>query len=136
MAHPAWLLLYPHFTADSCAKVVTYVRKFQRTHPTHPTTLQVVTRNDILAHPSLQLLEVRAHRLHFRVLNFYNDVADPSVLRALLQLQFSDLVPHIVLGDFNLHSRAWSPLGWALGSCQQGSAKMVHKRREPHSTIL
>ncbi len=113
VAHPAWLLLYPHYNDTSHAKVVTYVRKFQCLHPTRPTSLQVVVRNDIVAHPCLQLLEVRAHRLHFQVVNFYNNVTDPSALQALLHLQYPDLTPHIVLGDFNLHSRTWSPAGWA-----------------------
>src|SRR6266404_8963076 len=66
VAHPAWLLLYPHYNDTSHAKVLTYVRKFQRLHPTQPTSLQVVTCNDELAHPCLQLLEIQAHRIHFQ----------------------------------------------------------------------
>src|SRR6266404_1399906 len=112
VAHPAWLLLYPHYTDASRAKVVTYVRKFQRAHPTRPTTLQVITRNDLVTHPSVQLLEIWAHRLHFRVINFYNDVADPTALQTLMHIPFPDLTPHVLLGDFNLHSHTWSPPGW------------------------
>src|SRR6266404_4265283 len=104
VAHPAWLLLYPFYADDARAKVVTYVRKFQRDHPTKPSNLKVVTRNDLVAHPCVQLLEVRAHRIHFRVVNFYNDVADPTALQTLMHLSFPDLTPHVLLGDFNLHS--------------------------------
>ncbi len=112
VAHPAWLGLHPHLPTDSHTKVMTYICKFHRDHPTRQSALCVATRNDLLAHPCLQLLEIRAHKLHFQVLNFYNDVADPTALAALLQYPFDDSIPHILLGDFNLHSRSWSPDTW------------------------
>ncbi len=113
VAHPAWLSLHPHYSTNTHTKVITYVRKFSCQHPTRPTALHVAPRNDLIAHPSIQLLEIRAHRIHFRVLNFYNDVADLTALSALLHYQFNDSIPHILLGDFNLHSRSWSPSTWA-----------------------
>ncbi len=112
VAHPAWLGIHPYFVLDSCAKVMTYVRKFQQLHPTRPTTIQVVMHNDLLAHPCLQLLDIRAHKVHFCVLNFYNDVVDPTTLDTLLHFQFDNSIPHILLGDFNLHSWSWSPPTW------------------------
>jgi len=56
LAHPTWLTLHPHYTTGARAKVMTYVCKFQRDRPTRPTSIRVTTRNDLLAHPCLQLL--------------------------------------------------------------------------------
>jgi hypothetical protein len=46
------------------------------------------------------------------MLNFYNDVDDPTALRTLLRLDLDPLIPTLLAGDFNLHSFTWSPMGW------------------------
>lgn len=37
---------------------------------------------------------------------------DPSTLNTLLSLDLDPLIHTVVVGDFNSHSRTWSPIGW------------------------
>jgi hypothetical protein len=50
---------------------------------------------------------------YWRTINFYNDVDDPSALTTLLSLDLDPTIPTLLTGDFNLHSRSWSPPDWA-----------------------
>ena len=43
------------------------------------------------------------------MINFYHDVRDASSLDTLLGLDIDTLIPTLVIGDFNAHSRTWSP---------------------------
>jgi hypothetical protein len=50
---------------------------------------------------------------YWRTINFYNDVDDPTALTTLLSLDLDPTIPTLLTGDFNLHSRSWSPPDWA-----------------------
>jgi hypothetical protein len=45
----------------------------------------------------------------WRVINFYNNVRDRSALDTLLALDLDPIIPILVVGDFNTHSRTWFP---------------------------
>ena len=110
-AHGKWYGEYPYTGADKRAKVMTYVRKHDRENSHRPHQLQVVARLDLAAHPCLLITDIRVGRERWRVVNFYNDVEDPSAMKALRELQLGDEIPTLLVGDFNTHSRTWSPLG-------------------------
>jgi hypothetical protein len=112
-ANPQWELYYPYFNFDQRAKVMTYVRIHERGEPFRRNRLRMVSRNDLVSHPCILLTEVRAGKETWRVLNFYNDVDDPTALRTLLGLDLDPLIPTLLTGDFNLHSFTWSPMGWS-----------------------
>jgi hypothetical protein len=111
-ANPQWELYYPYFNFDQRAKVMTYVQIHERGEPFCRNRLRMVSRNDLISHPCILLTEVHVGRETWRVLNFYNDVDDPTALHTLLGLDLDPLIPTLLAGDFNLHSFTWSPLGW------------------------
>jgi hypothetical protein len=72
----------------------------------------MIVRNDLASHPCLLISDIRLGTYYWRVINFYNDVADPSALDALVGLDLDATIPTLLVGDFNLHSPSWSPTGW------------------------
>jgi hypothetical protein len=76
----------------------------------------MIVRNDLASHPCILISDFRVGTYYWRVLNFYNDVADPSALSSLLGLDLDATIPTLIIGDFNLHSTSWSPTGWATSS--------------------
>ena len=108
VASPAWELLYPGFVANQRPKVMAYARKHtpQSSNTPH---FSVVPRIDICAHPTLQVLDIILDNKEWRIINFYHDVRDKSSLQALLALDIDAVTPTLVIGDFNTHSRSWSP---------------------------
>ena len=46
-AHPNWNISYPYFTDSQRAKVITYTRKFTRTHSRKQTAIRTVARLDL-----------------------------------------------------------------------------------------
>jgi hypothetical protein len=69
----------------------------------------VVPRLDVCTHPSIQVLDLIFDSEQWRVINFYHDVLDNTCLQALLALDIDAIIPTLVIGDFNMHSRTWSP---------------------------
>src|SRR5260370_42644162 len=64
------------------------------------------------------VLEIIHDSEKWYVINFYNDIRDRTTLDSLLRLDLDPLVPTMVTGDFNTHSRLWSaptttPSHWA-----------------------
>jgi len=57
------------------------------------------------------ILDLTFDETTWQLINFYNDVNDHSALDTLLSLDLDPLIPTLVTGDFNLHSRSWSPAG-------------------------
>jgi hypothetical protein len=55
------------------------------------------------------ILELTFDKATWRLINFYNDVSDHSALDTLLSLDLDPNIPTLVTGDFNTHSRTWSP---------------------------
>lgn len=105
---PAWDIIYPGFDNIKRPHVMTYARK--QTRNTRDTThFSVVPRLDISPHPTVQVLDLIFDNEQWRVINFYNNVRDSSSLDALLGLDIDATVPTLVIGDFNAHSREWSP---------------------------
>jgi hypothetical protein len=115
-AHPKWRLAYPSFTNGQRAKVMTYVRIHDRSFIFRKNHCQMIVRNDLASHPCILISDFHVGTYYWRVLNFYNDVADPSALSSLLGLDLDATVPTLIIGDFNLHSTSWSPTGWATSS--------------------
>jgi hypothetical protein len=115
-AHPKWRLAYPSFTNGQRAKVMTYVRIHDRSLIFRKNHCQMIVRNDLAAHPCILISDFRVGTYYWRVLNFYNDVADPSALSSLLDLDLDATIPTLIIGDFNLHSSSWSPTSWATSS--------------------
>ena len=111
-AHPKWRGEYPFTDPGKRAKVMTYVRKHDRENPCRPHRLKVVVRLDLAAHPCLLITNICIDKEQWRLVNFYNDVEDPSAMQALKELQIGDEIPTLLVGDFNLHSRTWSPGNW------------------------
>ena len=110
--HPSWQLLYPHFTNKERAKVMTYIRIHDRDHIFKKNYLKGSARLDLCAHPCILITDISFHKTKWRTINFYNDVDDPTALHTLLSLQLDPLTPTLLTGDFNSHSRTWSPRGW------------------------
>ena len=110
--HPSWQLLYPHYTNDECAKVMTYIRTHDRDHIFKKNYLKGSAHLDLCAHPCILITDISFHKAKWWTINFYNDVDDPTAIRTLLTLQLDPLTPTLLTGDFNSHSRSWSPRGW------------------------
>ena len=111
-AHPNWNINYPYFTDSQRAKVITYTRKFTRTHGRKQTPIRTVARLDLARHPTILITDHHIKQECIRIINFYHDVNDPSSLRTLTTLELDPEVPTILVGDFNMHSPSWSPEGW------------------------
>ena len=107
-AAPAWDIIYPGHSKDKRPKVMAYARK-QTQNTLGATHFTVVPRLDICPHPTVQVLDVVFDKEQWRVINFYHDVKDTSSLDALLGLDIDAITPTLVIGDFNAHSRTWSP---------------------------
>jgi hypothetical protein len=74
--------------------------------------IQIIPHLDLAKHPTILITDIRVHKDTLRVINFYNDVDDQSYINTLLQLDLDPTVPTMLVGDFNLHSRTWSPQNW------------------------
>jgi hypothetical protein len=111
-ANPRWRLAYPSFTNGQRAKVMTYIRLHDRLAKFKPNHCQLIVHNDLASHPCLLITDIHTGTYYWHVINFYNDVDDPSVLDALLGLDLDATIPTLLMGDFNLHSTTWSPTGW------------------------
>ena len=108
VANPTWELIYPGTTEGQRPKVMTYVRKpSPQAHKTPHFT--AVPRLDLGLHPTLQVIDVVFDNEKWQVINFYHDIRDHTSLQALLTLDIDALTPTLVVGDFNTHSRSWSP---------------------------
>jgi hypothetical protein len=112
VANPRWRLAYPSITNSQRAKVMTYIRLHNHIARFKPNPCQLIVRNDLASHPCLLIMDIQAGTYYWRVINFYNDVADPTALDALVALDLDATIPTLLVGDFNLHSLSWSPTGW------------------------
>jgi len=74
------------------------------------THFMVVPRLDICAHPTIQILDLIFDKEQWRVINFYHDVLDNTCLQKILEIDIDAVVPTLIIGDFNTHSREWSPM--------------------------
>ena len=93
------------FATDTC-KVVAYVRE---------RLLSSILVTNLLDHPlaspSCLILDFAYEEDHFQVICFYHVVPNKGhALSPLMSFSLDDLTPAIVLGNFNTHSRLWSPL--------------------------
>ena len=88
--------------------MITYTRKFSRTHTNALSPIRTIPRLDLVQHPSILITDhyIGSHAL--RIINFYHDTEDTSSLRSLLELDLDSMFPTVLIGDFNLHSHSWS----------------------------
>ena len=102
VASPGWEAFHPVLEKGQTAKVMLYKRK-------RATFFNVVARPDLAAHNCLQIIDVISEDQTVRLINFYNDVRDPSARRTLFRLDLHEPhIPTVVCGDFNTHSPSWS----------------------------
>jgi hypothetical protein len=111
-ANPRWRLAYPSLTNGQRAKVMTYIRLHDHVAKFKPNHCQLIVRNNLASHPCLLITDIHSGTYYWRVINFYNDMSDPSALDALVGLDLDTTIPTLLVGDFNLHSPSWSPMGW------------------------
>ena len=72
----------------------------------------MVAQLDLATHPCLLITDVHVEKEQWCIVNFYNDIEDPSALQALKELQLGDEIPTLLVGDFNTHSHTWSLGNW------------------------
>src|SRR5712671_1898760 len=125
---PGWEIHYPATTENKKAKVMAYTRKRSWEEANTPALFTATSRLDLCAHPCVMILDLTFDDITWRLINFYNDVNDRSALNTLLSLDLDPIIPTLVTGDFNTHSRSWSPEGitpsawaerveeWAIGN--------------------
>jgi hypothetical protein len=111
-ANPKWTLAYPFFTDTQRAKVMTYIRIHDGSSPFRKSFIKHIIHNDICAHPCILIMDLVMTDTYWCTINFYNDVDDTTALAALLALDLDASIPTLLTGDFNLHSRTWSPPDW------------------------
>ncbi|RPD70786.1 hypothetical protein L226DRAFT_574450, partial [Lentinus tigrinus ALCF2SS1-7] len=103
LSHPDWILLETvSASPDSPPRVVIYLNRSLR-----------LSRYFLLpspAHRDLLALSIQHHpsSLPVVILNIYND-RDCTALDHLVTVSPTMPVPHLFLGDFNLHSPDWAP---------------------------
>jgi hypothetical protein len=108
VASPAWEIHYPGYTEGQRPKVMAYSRK-QAREGNNTTNFSIVPRLDVCTHLTIQVLDLIFDKEKWRVINFYPNVRDNSCLQKLLEIDIDAIIPTLVIGDFNTHSRAWSP---------------------------
>jgi hypothetical protein len=125
---PGWELHYPAITENKKAKVLAYTRKRSWESVDSPAIFTATSRLDLCAHHCVMILDLTFDETTWRLINFYNDIKDNSALETLLGLDLDPTIPTLVTGDFNTHSRTWSPDGikpspwaerleeWAVGN--------------------
>ena len=112
VASPGWEAFHPVLEKGQTAKVMIYKRK-------RASFFNVIARPDLAAHNCLQIVDVISDNQTVRIVNFYNDVRDPSARQALFGLDLHEPhIPTVVCGDFYTHSPSWSlpgatPSPWA-----------------------
>lgn len=94
------------------AKVMTYARIHDIDHPFKRHLLRGSVRLDLCAHPCILITDFSFNDTFWRTINFYNDVDNVSALTTLLSLDLDPTIHTVLVGDFNSHSRSWSPTGW------------------------
>ena len=112
VGNPKWNTFYPHFTNGLRAKVMTYARIHDIDKPFKRHLLRGSARLDLCAHPCILITDFSFNDTLWRTINFYNDVDDDSALTTLLSLDLDPSIHTVLVGDFNSHSRSWSPPGW------------------------
>ena len=105
--NPSWNLLYPHFSNDKRAKVMTYGRKHDRDKVFKSNYLHTSARRDLCSHPSILISDISTHSFTWRIINFYNDVEDSSAITTLLSLDIDPTIPTLLAGDFNSYGTTW-----------------------------
>jgi hypothetical protein len=74
-----------------------YVHIHSRGHTFKTNAVRATPHNDLVAHPSLQIVNLRVGGEMWRIVNFYNDTEDTSALQALLNLNLDPLIPNLVV---------------------------------------
>ena len=112
MANPKWSLHSPLSSSSLHVKVMIYVRIHNCDHPFCKNYCKGIIRNDLCSHPMILITDIMVGTFYWCTINFYNNVDDPSSLCTLTDLDIDSTIPTLLVGDFNLHSRTWSPMDW------------------------
>ena len=105
--NPSWNLLYPHFSTDKRAKVMTYGCKHNREKVFKPNHLRTLAKRDLCSYPSILISDISTRSFTWRIINFYNDVEDSSAINSLLSLDIDPTIPTLLAGDFNSYGMTW-----------------------------
>jgi endonuclease/exonuclease/phosphatase family metal-dependent hydrolase len=111
IASPQWNLIYSNITDPTTtrAKVLAYTQK-------NTPLFSPSSHLDLIAHPSLQILDFITPDTNFHIVNVCHDVDDPSCCNLLPNLDLDPITPMLIIGDFNMHSPTWSPVGLPCSS--------------------
>jgi hypothetical protein len=79
----------------------------------------VTNKFNMASNHHLLTLDIHLSSSSFCVINVYHDTDHHSSLRNILNLNLDLVIPTVIGGDFNMHARAWSPMGicpspWSL----------------------
>ena len=91
---------------------MTYIRIHDRDHPFRKNYCKGIVCNDLCSHPMILITDISIESYYWCTINFYNDVDDPSSIKALMELDLDSTIPTLLVGDFNIHSHSWSPMDW------------------------
>ena len=108
-ASPGWDLYHPTNNTTCRLKVMAYSQKCDWVDGATPSCFTISPCQDLCAHPCVQVLDLATGPEIWHIVNFYHNVWDATSLEALLALGLDPLIPTLVTGDFNTHSRLWSP---------------------------
>ena len=86
---------------------MTYARKHDRDKLFKSNHLCISARWDLCSHPCLLFTDISTYYFTWHVINFYNNMADPSALTTLLSSDIDPLIPTMLAGDFNAFSLIW-----------------------------
>jgi len=93
VSSPGWEIHYPAIPANSRAKVTAYTWKRSWEGVNSQARFTAISRLDLCAHPCVMVLDLNFDDTTWRLINFYNDVKDPSALGTLLALDLDPRIP-------------------------------------------
>jgi hypothetical protein len=103
-ASPGWDLYYPTNDTTHCPNVMAYSHKCDWVDRESPARFSISPQQDLCVQPCVQVLDLATGPEIWRIVNFYHDKQDATLLETLLALDLDPLIPTLVTGDFNTHS--------------------------------
>jgi hypothetical protein len=104
IANPNWDCIYPKMTCRERCKVMAY----QCISSTH---FNVTNHIDLTSCHHILTLNIHLESSTFQAINVYHDTDFRRSLENILNIETEPQIPTIISGDFNTHSRSWSPSG-------------------------
>ena len=83
---------------------MTYVQKYTHSGGKQANPIRTIPCIDLARHPTILITDHYIKHDCLHIINFYNNVDDPTSLHSLLTLTLDPIFPTILIGDFNLLS--------------------------------